>query len=313
MDDGCPRSVLGPDGRDWEQVLAEGGWKVKSGRLARRVLLWMVAGLLAAAGQARAESEPVHVLPKEGCGELRFQDADFIVCRVDLRKHRLRLWLTDEKGEPFGYLWRLREWLRQRGQRLRFAMNAGMYDEKGFPVGLYVEEGRERKAINLKRGYGNFHLMPNGVFWVRGQRAGVMESKRFARLYKRGRLKPDFATQSGPMLVINGRLHPRFRAASDSRKIRNGVGVRRARGGIGGHEVFFAISRDLVNFHTFARLFRDVLKTPDALFLDGTVSRLWTPRHHLRGLFGRAIGPIVGVSEKMEERGGRRQVKNLKK
>ncbi len=257
----------------------------------------MLLPLLATVHPARAKSEPAWVLPKNGCADLRFDNADFVVCHFDLRRHSLRLWLHNEQGEVFGSLWRLREWLRQRGQTLLFAMNAGMYDEKGLPVGLYVEHGRELKSINLKRGYGNFHLMPNGVFWVKGNRAGVMESKRFAKLYRRNRLKPDFATQSGPMLVIGNRLHPRFRATSESRKIRNGVGVRRVRGRLGGHEVFFAISRDPVNFHTFARLFRDVLKTPDALFLDGTVSRLQAPSYRLRGLFGRPIGPIVGIAQ----------------
>ena len=49
----------------------------------------------------------------------------------------------------------------------------------------------------------------------------VMETEAFA---KSGR-KPDFATQSGPMLVINGKIHPKFSETGTSAKVRNGVGV----------------------------------------------------------------------------------------
>jgi len=292
------------------QVRMKGARIVKSGRGAWRVLSWtrpwrgvVPAGLaasvalLVAGSAAWAESEPVWVLPENGCTRLTFNEARFVVCHYDARRYRVRLWLDDDRGETFGSLRRLESWLQARGGRLLLAMNGGMFTPEYRPAGLYIEQGREIKSINLRRGRGNFHLMPNGVFWVRGSRAGVMESRRFARLYRRGRLKPDFATQSGPMLVIDGRLHPRFRSGSDSRKIRNGVGVRRARGRPGGHDVFFALSLDPVNFHTFARLFRDVLRTPDALFLDGSVSRLRTPELSIGGLFGGGIGPIIGVSE----------------
>ncbi len=267
--------------------------------------LLLAVAVMGGARQATAESEPVWVLPKNGCTQLTFYEARFAVCHYDARRYRVRLWLEDDEGAVIGSLPKLERWLSARGERLLLAMNAGMFTPEYRPAGLYIEEGRELHSINLRRGHGNFHLMPNGVFWVQGRRAGVMESKRFAQLYKRGRLKPDFATQSGPMLVINGRLHPRFRAASDSRKIRNGVGVRRQRGRLGGHDVFFALSLDPVNFHTFARLFRDVLKTPDALFLDGSVSRLRTPQMRFGGLFGGPIGPIVGVSEKVEQEAGK--------
>lgn len=282
--------------------VAQGGrgrrLEVKAGALLLAAGVALAAGVpwpAGSGGAARAESPPVWKTARNGCGELTFAGARFIACHFDARKYRLRTWLADEKGEPFGWLWRLDEWLKRRGQRLLFAMNGGMYRPDYRPAGLYIEEGRELSRLNLRRGGGNFHLLPNGVFWIKGARAGVTESRRFAQAYKRGRLRPDFATQSGPMLVLGGRLHPRFRPRSDSLKIRNGVGVRR-----NGHDVYFAISLEPVNFHTFARLFRDALKTPDALFLDGTVSRLWWKEQRVRGLFNRRIGPIVGVAERIE-------------
>ena len=99
------------------------------------------------------------------------------------------------------------------------------------------------------------------------------------------------ATQSGPMLVIDGDLHPRFIPDSDSRYIRNGVGTSED-----GSRAVFAISRRAVNFYDFARFFRDGLGLPDALYFDGNVSRLHAPALG-RSDFGRPMGPIVGLLE----------------
>ena len=250
----------------------------------RRALTALV--LLSGAAVAAAEK-----VPENGCAHLVFESARFVVCRFDMRQVSLRLWHADETGQPFRHFRRLRAWLKKRGQRLVFAMNAGMFTPEYAPAGLYIENARLKKKINLRRGYGNFHLLPNGVFWIGARRAGVMESHAFDAAFRAGKLRPRYATQSGPMLVIDGQLHPKFRANSDSRKIRNGVGVRSD-----GQTVFFAIARDPVNFHTFARLFRDVLKTPNALFLDGGISQIYAPALGLDE-YGIPIGPIVGVVE----------------
>jgi uncharacterized protein YigE (DUF2233 family) len=87
-----------------------------------------------------------------------------------------------------------------------------------------------------------------------------------AREYDGGGVRD--ATQSGPLLVRGGALHPRFNRSSENRALRSGVGVR-------GRTVVLAISRDDVNLWTFAALFRDELKCPDALYLDGVISALW--------------------------------------
>ncbi len=255
-----------------------------------------VVGMLAwPAGGARATSEPVRIsgsglLPANDCRRLTYEQVRYVVCHFDVARLPLRLWHADEKGRRFGTFARLRDWLAARGQRLVFAMNAGMYTPEYKPAGLYIEDGALKKKINLRRGYGNFHLLPNGVFWIDEGRAGVMESKAFDKAYRAGRLRPRFATQSGPMLVINGRLHPKFRRDSNSRKIRNGVGVRE-----NGRDVFFVLSESRVNFHAFARLFRDALETPNALFLDGTISRIYA-----LGLREESniipFGPIVGLA-----------------
>ena len=51
-----------------------------------------------------------------------------------------------------------------------------------------------------------------------------------------------------------------------------------------------------VNFHEFATMFRDVLRCPDALFLDGTISSLHAPKLN-RSDFRMDLGPMIGVTE----------------
>ena len=166
--------------------------------------------------------------------------------------------------------------------RVAFAMNAGMFDDDGRPIGLAVVDGRQVRAINIRDGGGNFHLKPNGVFLVRRDgSAGVVTSEAFA-------LSPDiaFATQSGPMLVIAGAIHPKFDADGPSRYVRNGVGI--APGG----KPLFVISNEVVSFGKLARFFRDGLGATDALYFDGSVSSLWDPAAG-RMDAGVPIGPII--------------------
>lgn len=207
-----------------------------------------------------------------------------MVCTVDVRKDTLRLFWQDSSGQPYGSFRRLEETLRGQGKRLVFAMNGGMFDPSRAPVGLYVEDGQQLRPLVLSDGPGNFHLNPNGVFYSTGKRVGVLESGQYARQ------KPVavLATQSGPMLVIGGKIHPRFLPDSDSFKVRNGVGVRDP------YTAVFVVSSQPVNFYTFAKFFRDVLRCPDALYLDGSISSLYSPDvGRADGLF--PLGPIIGV------------------
>ena len=191
-------------------------------------------------------------------------------------------WLQPD-GRPYGSLGTLAA---AQGMSLSFAMNAGMYDKDQAPVGLYVESGHEMKRISTADGPGNFHLKPNGVFWVKGERAGVLDTTH----YLRAKIRPDYATQSGPMLVIDGQIHPKISADGPSQKIRNGVGVVED-----GHVALFAISERPVTFGAFARLFKDDLGCRNALFLDGSVSSLYAPNLG-RTDISRPLGPLVGAA-----------------
>jgi uncharacterized protein YigE (DUF2233 family) len=210
----------------------------------------------------------------------------FTVCRVVISKDRLQIYHRDERGVPIRRLERLKTWLDARQQKLLFAMNGGMYHGNFAPVGLLVCDSWEMNPLNAMRGAGNFFLKPNGVFAVTEKGAQVVETSEYARLRERVIL----ATQSGPMLVRHGVIHPAFRPESESRLIRNGVGVPSP--GI----AIFVISEDPVNFHQFASLFRDRLHCPDALFLDGTVSSLYSAKLN-RCDFRMDLGPMIAVTE----------------
>lgn len=218
------------------------------------------------------------------CRTLRYAGVDHIVCSFDVSDVAARVFLRDADGRPFGRLPVLRSELEARNNPPLMLMNGGMYHDDLGPVGLYVEEGSNRKSLSTKDGWGNFHLLPNGVFWVDGDKVGVTETRAYARLG----ISPDYATQSGPMLVIDGRLHPRFIRDSDSLKVRNGVGVSK-----NGRKVHFAISRRAINFWDFGKLFQEELDAHNALFLDGTVSAIEAGRFRQSGW--KEIGPIIGI------------------
>jgi len=165
-------------------------------------------------------------------------------------------------------------------------MNGGMYLKDGSPQGLYIEKNHQlAKTDTVQKAYGNFYLQPNGIFYIGDSTAQVLTTVD----YLQGQTEAKYATQSGPMLVINGQLHTAFRENSTSTHFRNGVGVR-ADG-----KIVFAISNEQINFYNFATLFKEKLDCPNALYLDGFVSRAYIPdlgREDVDGNFGVIIGVL---------------------
>lgn len=228
---------------------------------------------------------------KPACETLSFEGSAFTACRYDPARHELALVTTGSDGKALRGFRLLRTFLGERAPRVAFAMNAGMYDSQGLPIGLYVEDGAEGHALNRRDGPGNFHLKPNGVFWVDAAgRAQVTETEAFAQRERKARM----ASQSGPMLVIDGALHPAIAPNGSSLNIRNGVGACGEAGA-----AIFVISEGPVSFGRFARLFRDELACRSALYFDGSVSSLWWPGE--RRMDARApLGPMVVVFEREE-------------
>lgn len=219
------------------------------------------------------------------CEVMREGSASYLVCRFDPLENDIRLHLTSPEGQVYGGFQSLRRQLWAERRVLTFAMNAGMYHDDLSPVGYFAEYGRVAKPAVTGSGWGNFHLLPNGVFLMKDGKASVMETKAFVA----SGVNPDFATQSGPMLVIDGKLHPRFLADSDSFKIRNGVGVD-AQG-----RVVMVVSMVPVRFYDFATLFRDRLGCANSLYLDGTISSVFiAEENRMDRLF--PMGPILSVS-----------------
>lgn len=161
-----------------------------------------------------------------------------------------------------------------------------MYHNDFSAVGLYVSDGKQLAELNTTNGVGNFFLKPNGVFLVSKSGALVIESSEYPGLHE----KALVATQSGPLLVQRGKIHPAFKPNSENRLIRNGVGVPSR------DVAVFAISEVPVSFYEFAAMFRDTLHCPDALFLDGTVSSLYSTELK-RNDARMDLGQIIAITE----------------
>ena len=229
---------------------------------------------------------PCMAAAQQACIKAGYLGNDYAVCTFDPKIDHIQLFNADARGKAYGGFRPLARDIWERGKHvIRFAMNAGMYHSDLSPVGLHVEQGLEKHALVRGGGWGNFFLQPNGVFFIdRAGKAGVMETEAYAA----SGVQPRLATQSGPMLVIKGQLHPSFLPQSDSLKIRNGVGVDDQ------GRVVFVVTEKPVRFYDMAIFFRDVLDCPSALFLDGSISSLMVPEWGRRDE-REPLGPIIAV------------------
>jgi uncharacterized protein YigE (DUF2233 family) len=251
-----------------------------------RLLTCAVLLALAACDRSAATAEA----PKSHCRLERFDGSRFTVC--DPQGGRMMLFAAYPRERP------LRSFAEVARKvdvgRVAFAMNAGMFDEEGRPIGSAIVDGQEVKRLNLKDGPGNFHLKPNGVFIVTGGGGAMIAASNAIPVFRQA---PQLQTQSGPMLVIGNKLHPRLDHDGTSRLIRNGVGVR-------GGKALFVISEDPVSLGKFGRFFRDGLKAPNALYFDGSVSSLWDPANGRQDSHS-PLGPIIVVFKPAASEPGR--------
>ncbi|MEM1321549.1 MAG: phosphodiester glycosidase family protein [Bacteroidota bacterium] len=205
---------------------------------------------------------------------------------INLQENDLRFFWQDSSLAPYKSIDKLKLAVEAEDKELLFATNAGMYTPERAPQGLYVEEGKALIPVDtVQSSYGNFYLQPNGIFCIYpNKRSEILTTEQF--LAKD--LETLYATQSGPMLVINGRIHHKFTKGSKNKYIRSGVGI------INSSKIVFIISRKPVNFYDFATLFRDYFGCRNALYLDGNISRMYLPQLK-RNQLGGSFGPMIGI------------------
>lgn len=244
--------------------------------------------LTLAACSSKTKEQPA-APPPPPCEGVRFEGVALTHCTAVPGQHTIHMVLGPKGGAPYRSLSQLVVNRPARSHAVAFAMNGGMFDDAGQPIGYYAEEGRRLHTLNRNEGAGNFHLQPNGVFY--GDAGGPWAVRTSQDFADHVTTRPDFGTQSGPMLVIAGKLHPKIDADGPSLKLRNGVGVDRQ------GRAHFVISDEPISFGKLARYFRDGLHCPNALFLDGSVSSLWDPAHG-RVDGGPPLGPLIVVEKR---------------
>lgn len=221
--------------------------------------------------------------------------------RIKYRGTFYNLYITDLKNEEINLhqkkgslsIASVKKKLESKKRKVKMITNAGMYTKKCDPEGLYIQNGVEHFAIDTGSSETtlNFYMHPNGVFYVDSlNRAQIKTTKEFLSLSEAEKGTINLATQSGPMLLIDGKIHPRFNRWSESKKLRSGVGVF-------GDKLVFAITEGTTNFFTFASFFQDHFGCSNALFLDGTISKMYLTDGSSKDMGG-AFGPIISISEK---------------
>ncbi len=212
-------------------------------------------------------------------------DSEYLTYTLNPKKQNIQLYWKDDKGTILGNFIELKKYVEHKNNTLLFAMNAGMYTKDLAPQGLYIQNFKTLKNIDTSSGSGNFYLKPNGVFYLmKNNDAKVCSTKDFI---KNNDIR--FATQSGPMLLINGNIHPAFIKGSSNLNIRNGVGI------LPDNTIVFVMSKTQVNFYDFASYFKK-LGCKNALYLDGFVSRVYLPDQNWIQTDGN-FGVMIGVTK----------------
>jgi len=144
-------------------------------------------------------------------------------------------------------------------QSLFFSITASVVDSDCRPLGLCIENGQLLHSLNSNAGEGNFFLKPNGVLMVDSGTVKIINADNF------NSKTATTAIQSGPMLVIDGKIHPAFDPGSKNKNIRCGAGIYTENG-----ESFLVFIKSVspVSFAEFAAIFRDEYKCSNALNLE---------------------------------------------
>lgn len=217
------------------------------------------------------------------------ETAHILSYTVDPAKQEIAFYWKDTDGNNYRNFQNLKSALSRENKILLFATNGGMYLQDRSPQGLYIEKGKTLKKLNtVNHAYGNFYLQPNGVFFLTDDnKAAVCKRTDFK---DKGNI--CYATQSGPMLVVDGAIHPKFTPGSANVHIRNGVGI------LPDGKILFAMSKENINLYDFATFFKEK-GCKNALYLDGFVSRTYLPEQNWEQVDGN-FGVMIGVVSAMD-------------
>ena len=232
-----------------------------------------------------AATTPAETAGPSACENVTFESVAFTHCVADPAQHRIEMANLGADKQPFGSLSAFAASVDP--ERIAFAVNGGMYGDDLKPIGYYVQNGERLAELNRGAGDGNFYMKPNGVFFGTGGKWQVLGSNTF---FEKVGDRPEFGTQSGPLMLVDGKLHPEIQDDGPSKAIRNGVGVDAS------GKAHFVLSDAPISFGQLARYFRDEVKVANALYLDGQVSSLWDPA---TGRIDKGrVGPIIVVTKR---------------
>lgn len=226
-----------------------------------------------------------------------FRDQRFFSCALNPSKADVRIYnqnrTSRRRVEPYNFE-SLDQLAVTTNQEMIFAMNAGMYEPNRMAKGLLIVNGKPEQRIDTARqGYGNFYMQPNGIFAIRKDSIAVLE--RTHVFFQNTPADFLYATQSGPMMLWEGKMNPKFNDGSPNRHIRNAVGITAT------NEVIFVISERRVTFFEISSFLVSQGCT-EALYLDGAISQAYMPELGLTNLKnGGHLGPIVVIFKEHAE------------
>ncbi|WP_375558799.1 phosphodiester glycosidase family protein [Bernardetia sp. OM2101] len=212
----------------------------------------------------------------------KIDESRLLIYEVNPTDQQLDFYWKDSAGKNYENFGILKKSLQKQNKELVFAMNGGMFKRDLSPQGLFIQNEKRLFEIDtVQKGYGNFYMQPNGVFYLtKGNKAVVCTTKDFLKKGTTQNIK--YATQSGPMLLIEGKIHSKFGKGSSNLHIRNGVGV------LPNGNILFAMSKEEINFYDLAIFFKQK-DCKNALYLDGFVSKTYLPSQkwqQIDGIFG---------------------------
>lgn len=229
----------------------------------------------------------------DGSLNLKFKGTNYHIFVANTDNNEIKMHWLSKDGRRFIRISNLLKYLEKQNKNPLMITNAGMYTPELEPQGLYIEQNELRPLdLKLPKTDANFYLKPNGVYYI--DTFGVSHintTEEFQKAYDAKKTTINYATQSGPMLLIKGKIHSSFKARSLNKKIRSGVGI------IDEKRTVFAISLEGENFYDFALLFKDIFGCNDALYLDGAISQMYLKDLAPKELGGQ-FGPLISVIEK---------------